>query len=158
MLDKIAVLLAFLSFARSCSFVQEQGDAECFNNYEALIAREAERANIDHTDGREPWKDRITYYICPNTVFDLTGQSSWDLKPNTVYVCGYYGSSAENCVVTGGQIQFKVSQFPYSFSNDTNSNIVLRGFTFEKAGTTSGLIASSGNFEICDCIFKVRKE
>lgn len=147
MLNKIAVLLAFLPVALSCTNVVIYGDQPCISSYAELTSLEAARGNNNAVP--------VTYIICPNTVFNLTGEFEWNLNGNTNYVCGYDGASTNNCVVTGGEFQFTVSLFPYNFSS--KDNIVISGFTFEKAAIASGAIASSGNFEICDCIFKVRK-
>jgi hypothetical protein len=146
MLSKITVLLAFLPVALSCTpFIVF--DEECIGSFAELRALETARGNNNAVP--------VTYTICPNTVFDLTGETEWELNGNTNYLCGFSASSASSCVVRGGDFQFSATSMPYGFSN--KSNIRLYGFTFENAGIATGVIASSGNFEICDCIFKVSK-
>ena len=147
MLSKIAALLALLPVAHSCTDRFISLDGPCIDSYAELRALEIARGNNTAVP--------VTYVICPNTVFDLTGELEWDLNGNTQYLCGDDGSSANNCVVTGGQFQVGISNFPYNFSNKTN--ILLAGFTFEKAEIASASIAYPGTFEICDCIFKVRE-
>lgn len=146
MLSKITVLLAFLPVALSCTPLV-LFDEECIGSFAELRALEIARGNNNAIP--------VNYIICPNTVFNLTGEAEWDLNGNSNYLCGFRGSSADNCVVTGGAFQFSATSFPYGFSS--KENIRLYGFTFEKAEIASGAIASSGNFEICDCIFKVSK-
>lgn len=141
MMNKITALLAFLTVAQSISGVA----ANCIGSFEQLSALEAERGSNNTIS--------VTYVICPNTLFNFKRTLTWDLNGNTNYLCGEDGSSTNNCVVTGGEFQFNVALFPYNRSN--KDNILLSGFTFQKARIASAAIASSGNFIIRDCIFKV---
>jgi hypothetical protein len=96
----------------------------------------------------------VTYVFCPNTIFDLTGQPFLELNGNTNYFCGVDGSSKNNCIFTGGEIQFIIDLFSFDFSS--KDKILLSGLTFEKGQISSATIATSGSFVIRDCIFKVR--
>ena len=148
MLNKITSVLAFLTVAQS--FAAEIVVAEdCIGSFAELRMLEIARGNNNTIP--------VTYVICPNTVFDLADEGvEWDLNGNTDYLCGNDGVSTNNCVVTGGEFQFSATYFPYGFSN--KDNILLSGFTFQKAEINSGYIAYPGNFIIRDCIFKVRKQ
>ena len=147
MFNKSTALFAFLIVARSFAAEFLVVD-DCIGSYAELRALEIARGSNNALS--------VTYFICPNTVFNLTGEAEWDLNGNTNYLCGDTGSSKNNCTVSGGAFQFSATLFPYGFS--IKSNIVLSGFTFEKAEIASGAIASSGSFIIRDCIFKVRKQ
>jgi hypothetical protein len=145
MMSSITLLLAFLTIVNCISAVSAE---DCIGSYTKLTALQNARGGNNSVS--------VTYVICPNTVFDLTNDIEWNLNGNTNYLCGEDGSSKNNCVVTGGEFQFSISLFPYGFSN--KDNILLSGFTFEKAGISNAAIASSGSFTIRDCIFKVSEE
>ena len=144
MLKSTTLILAFLTVANCISTVSAE---DCIDSYAELTALQIARGGNNAIP--------VTYVICPNTVFDLTNDVEWDLNGNTNYLCGEDGSSTNNCIVTGGLFQFAVSSFPYGFSN--KDNILISGFTFQKAEIGNAAIASSGNFVIRDCIFKVRE-
>ena len=143
MLNKIAAFFAFLTVANCISPVSAE---DCIGSYAELSALQIARGANNSIP--------VTYVICPNTVFNLKNQPGLDLNGNTNYLCGEDGSSKNNCVWTGGDIQFTIALFAYDFSS--KGNILLSGFTFEKAGISNAAIATSGNFTIRDCIFKVR--
>jgi hypothetical protein len=118
MLIKIAAFFAFFPVVHSCSPRVVFAEEPCISSYAELTALEIARGNNNAV--------RVTYVICPNTVFDLTGQPQWDLNGNIDYLCGETGSSTNNCVVTGGAFQFSAALFPYNFSS--KDNIRLAGF------------------------------
>jgi hypothetical protein len=143
-MNKIIALLAVLTFVYCTPAVT----AQCIGSFAKLSALQTERGSNNAVP--------VTYVICPNTTFNLKKTLTWDLNGNTKYLCGENGSSTNNCVVTGGEFQFGIAFYPYDFSD--KDNILLSGFTFEKARIASAAIASSGNFIIRDCVFKVRKQ
>lgn len=144
MLIGITIFLTLLIATQRISAVSADG---CIGNYAELTALQVERG----VNNSIP----VTYVICPNTVFNLKNQPGLELNGNTNYLCGEDGSSKNNCVVTGGSIQFIIALFAYDLSN--KDNILLSGFTFENAEISNAAIASSGSFIIRDCIFKVRE-
>lgn len=143
MVKSITLFLTFLTIANCICAISAE---DCIGSYTKLTALQ----NARGANNSVP----VTYVICPNTVFNLKNQPGLDLNGNTNYLCGQDGSSKNNCIVTGGDVQFTIAFFAYDLSN--KDNILLSGFTFEQGQISNAAIASSGSFTIRDCIFKVR--
>jgi hypothetical protein len=97
-----------------------------------------------------------TYIMCPNTTYYPKDGELFFLNGNAQYLCGASGSSANNCIVTGGFVQVLVIDGSYNQAN--KDSILMSGFTFTQSGTISGAIAAKGKFTFRDCIFRVRLE
>ena len=138
-------IIAFLTLVHCMSTATAE---QCIGSFAALRKLEIKRWNNNTIP--------VTYVICPNTVFDMEPikeQYLWDMNGNTNYLCGADGSSKNNCTVTGGDAQFLISY--YAYGQSSKDNILISGFTFEKAALANGATGISGKHTIRDCIFRV---
>ena len=137
------VTIAFLTVALCLSTAVAE---QCIGNPDVLRELDLARGNNNSIP--------VTYIICPNTVFDFDNPSNlWEMNGNTNYLCGADGSSKNNCTVTGGNAHFTI--YSFTFNDSSKENILVSGFTFEKARFISGIIAAWGKHTFRDCIFKV---
>jgi hypothetical protein len=144
MFNKVNIVVALLTVV--CCFSPITAN-KCIGNFTTLKALQVARGNKTETP--------VTYIICPNTVFNFTNTfETWDLNGNATYLCGANGSSANNCVVTDGEVQFGTSLNRFGYSN--KGNIFVSGFRFANALYATGVLAAPGKFTLPDCIFKVR--
>jgi hypothetical protein len=136
-------VIAFLTLIHCISAATA---AECIGSFDALRALEVARGNNNTVP--------VTYVICPNTVFNMANAVEvWEMNGNTNYLCGTNGSSKNNCIVTGGDVHFLI--YIYAFDQASKENIVVSGFTFEKAAYINGAIGYWGKHTFQDCIFRV---
>ena len=136
------------AFLTLCYFLPAALAEQCIGSFDALRELEIARGNNNTIP--------VTYVICPNTVFDMEAvkdQYLWEMNGNTNYLCGADGSSKNNCTVTGGNAQFLISY--YAYGQSSKDNILISGFTFEKAYFVNGISGMSGKHTIRDCIFRV---
>lgn len=143
MVQRINSILKLLTITH---FVLTAADATCFKTYKELNAVEERRGNNNTIP--------ITRIICSNSIFLIGEFDPWLLNGNTNYLCGTSGSSANKCVVRGGEFQVDIGDF--YFNRSKKANILLSGFTFESAIISSTAFGSAGKITIRDCIFKVR--
>ena len=139
------VIIAFLTLVHCIYTVTAE---QCIGSFDALRELEFKRWNNNTIP--------VTYVICPNTVFDMEvikEQYQWEMNGNTNYLCGADGSSKNNCTVTGGDVHFQISY--YAYGQSSKNNILISGFTFEKAYFVNGVTGMSGKHTIRDCIFRV---
>jgi hypothetical protein len=137
------VVIAFLILVHCMSTVAA---SECIGSFNALRKLEVARGNNNSIP--------VTYVICPNTVFDMAKTADyWEMNGNTNYLCGSNGSSKNNCIVTGGDVHFLI--YFYALDQSSKENILVSGFTFEKAASINGQIGYWGKHTIRDCIFRV---
>ena len=139
-------ILTLFTLAHCMDVVSAQA---CIGSFDELRALEVARGN----DTAVP----VTYVICPNTVFDIAALPvevyTWEMNGNTNYLCGEDGSLANNCTVTGGETQAVIV---YStLDRSSKENILVQGFTFEKASITNIAVASEGKHTFRDCVFRV---
>jgi hypothetical protein len=136
-----SVIVAFLAL----TYCVSSCTANCIGSLEALRTLEYARGNNNTIP--------VTYVICPNTVFDMDETYYWEMNGNTNYLCGVDGSSKNNCTVTGGTVHFLIYSFAYDRSS--KENILVSGFTFQKATEIVGQIGYWGKHTFRDCIFRV---
>lgn len=148
-------LLARPSAAQNDTSIAVPPDgSSCFTNTTQIF---------DHLVDQPPFSSN-TYILCPNTVFpigytDSNGECCEDgdlplmARSNTRYQCGEDGSSANNCTIFGGTLQFLMS--PLSFGEEEAANVVAQGLTFTQAGLTTTPAGIAGDLTFLDCIFKV---
>jgi hypothetical protein len=137
--------LSFVAFASICNCVYSQSPVGCIGNLTQLTALQEARGNKVATP--------VTYIMCPNTVYLPTDYELFELNGNANYLCGASGASSNNCTVIGGYFQLSVAMYAYDFAD--KDNIVISGFTFEKAEIANAAVATVGQTTFRDCIFKV---
>lgn len=124
-------------------------EAPCFADTTALF---------DYlTNERNPNED-ATVVLCANTIFNIGnieddevvgGSMPLIAFPNVRYLCGQDGSSANNCVVKGGNTQF------WNLPGAEIGSVSVRGITFEDAAFVSILLQGTGEISFVDCIVRV---
>jgi hypothetical protein len=103
------------------------------------------------------------YILCPNTVFNIgvddengvccvDGMARLNARSRSHIKCGESGSSLNNCTLLGGQIQ--LLSRPQTFREDTTTDVVIQGITFEAATDMGAVLGSIGDLTFLDCIFK----
>jgi hypothetical protein len=114
--------------------------------------------------------ERNVYTLCPNTIFQLGPsttpgkQSPLVARSNTLFKCGTDGSSANNCVLSGGESQFWSSETGV-FDTDEGAgesgivatDVVVQGITFQDAQHVAILLEAAGDVTFIDCIIRVSK-
>jgi hypothetical protein len=144
MFSKVNIIIALLTVVH---FFTPTTASACINNFTVLETLQIARGNKTETP--------VTYVICPNTVFNFTNTSNTlETNGNASYLCGADGSSANNCLVVGGEFQLVSAVFP--FGRSSKDNILISGFTFTKAELATGAVGAPGKFTMRDCIFRVR--
>jgi hypothetical protein len=83
----------------------------------------------------------------------VNGMAPLVVRSNTHYVCGDDGSSANSCVLRGGQVQALSS---YGMFSEAATNCLFKGITFQNATGAGASLANVGDVTFDDCIFKVR--
>jgi hypothetical protein len=146
MLLKSNLFLSFVFFV--CNAKTSKAVQSCIANFTQLVALQEARGNNVTTPA--------TYIMCPNTVYVPTDFEKFELNGNAKYLCGASGSSANSCIVRGGSVQLSVAMYAYNFAD--KDNILISGFTFEKAELVNAVVAISGRMTFQDCIFKVREQ
>ena len=119
---------------------------------QACIGTLADLAALQNARGKNI-STPVTYVMCPNTVYLVTDYEYLELNGNASYLCGEDGSSANRCILRGGSLQMAI--FYFSFDRSRKDNILVSGFTFEKADFFTASIAMHGRSTFRDCIFKV---
>lgn len=105
-----------------------------------------------------------TYILCPDTVFTIgftdsqggccdDGDLPLMARTNTKYQCGEDGSSANNCLISGGTSQVLVNELVFAESEATS--VVMQGLTFSDASMTASMPNQPGDVTFVDCIFMV---
>jgi hypothetical protein len=145
MFSKSKLLLNLVALSSICNFVYAQSAVGCIGNLTQLTALQEARGNKVGTP--------VTYIMCPNTVYLPTNYELFELNGNANYLCGTSGASSNNCTVLGGYFQLSVAMYAYNFAD--KDNIVISGFTFEKAEIANAAVATVGRTTFRDCIFKV---
>lgn len=108
-------------------------------------------------------EERKVYTLCPNTVFHLGPtttpgkQSPLVARSNTHFLCGSDGSSANNCVLSGGESQFWSNEDIFD-GESVATAVVVQGITFEDAQHVAILLESAGEVTFIDCIIRVSKK
>jgi hypothetical protein len=145
MFFKSKLLLNLVALSCICNFAYAQSAVGCIGNLTQLTALQEARGNKVATP--------VTYIMCPNTVYLPTNYELFELNGNANYLCGASGASSNNCTVLGGNFQLSVAMYAYNFAD--KDNIVISGFTFEKAEIANAAVATVGRTTFRDCIFKV---
>jgi hypothetical protein len=151
------LLVASLSSA-SVVHAQSQSSSSCFRNTTEILVQQT----LEATTAAD---ERKVYTLCPNTVFEL-GPSTvpGKLSPlvarsNTLFQCGADGSSANNCVLSGGESQFWSTDTVFDNDGDESSaattNVVVQGITFQDAQHVAILLETAGDVTFIDCIIRV---
>jgi hypothetical protein len=76
-------------------------------------------------------------------------------RSNTHYKCGESGSSANGCVLKGGNVQFWSHED--TFHEDEATSVVVQGITFEDAQFVALLLENAGSITFIDCIIQVSR-
>jgi hypothetical protein len=156
---RTAVLLLVGLLGLSRGYCARSLSEECLASLDRII--EAEQAVEDDGAGTR------TYVLCPNTTFAVADAFNQDGSPsegqfplniarsNIIVLCGMDGSSANNCVLTGGMEQLIFGDL--FKSNNSVTNALVRGLTFTQAKTRNIVVRNNGQLSLVDCIFKVRR-
>jgi hypothetical protein len=126
---------------------------DCYTELDDIRLRERRASGADVAKNR-------TYVLCPNTDYVLGRQNAQGQiaggsmaispRPNVHYKCGDDGSSANKCIIKGGEVAVT------SVSGDAvHSNVVFEGLTFEKSFLAGGFFNRPGDITFVDCIFRV---
>lgn len=113
----------------------------------------AERARIE--GGQDP-SDNYSYVLCPNTSFDTSTAPIVPALENMVIGCGENLSSANTCVLVGGENQIRINSF--ANSDYPVTSVLLQGITFTDyidAAVTGPLANDSTTVTLEDVIFAV---
>eukprot|EP00547_Thalassionema_nitzschioides_P010527 CAMPEP_0194227298 /NCGR_PEP_ID=MMETSP0156-20130528/42784_1 /TAXON_ID=33649 /ORGANISM="Thalassionema nitzschioides, Strain L26-B" /LENGTH=2185 /DNA_ID=CAMNT_0038959777 /DNA_START=132 /DNA_END=6689 /DNA_ORIENTATION=+ len=89
------------------------------------------------------------FTVCPNAVLDLSNSDPIEIKTSkTTIQCGNNGASDGNCVVKGGDIQFKIVGSP--------TDVLFSGITFTEASVAAINAAGgrSARASVMDCVFR----
>ncbi|CAB9530178.1 expressed unknown protein [Seminavis robusta] len=143
----IRIAALFLLFATG--FAQD-----CYDNLTSIYEEIGDDSKVD-----EPKR----FVLCPNTIFDAGflvpgegitgGQFPLIPRSNTEYSCGEDGSSANNCIIRGGD--FGMMSVPIFFRNDQAvDNVVLKGITFERQEQYGIFLGMPGDIIYEDCIVR----
>lgn len=134
-----------------CLQVQAQ---ECYDNLDTIFD-ELGSADTD-------LEAEKLFVLCPNTVFEVGalvagetvgGQFPIVPRSNTIISCGEDGSSANNCILRGGD--YGVFAFGSVFFGDEEAtNVVIRGLTFEGQTQSMAAVQQAGDFTFDDCVFQ----
>lgn len=139
----------------------------CITSFAAITSHELVLAEerFLRNDTSEP--AGRAYEICPNTVVNVGFQEQGlqytngsvplvVVNPNLHVKCGSDGSSDNNCIVRGGDIQvIAPSQVDVPNTHPNAENFLIEGFTFEGASQLTMLIlAPGGNIIVRNCIFQ----
>ena len=126
-------------------------DTSCFTSTDELFDYLAQEA-----DG----SDDITVVLCPDTVFLIgnlddgsaaveDGTMPLIAFPRVTYLCGEDGSSANNCILESGNIQF------WNPPGAAVETVLVQGLTFQDATFVSIYLQGSGQISFIDCIIRV---
>ena len=144
MLDAVLLLQLLLFCAALVSFARGQ-EEECYDNTTELLLHQS------HATAEE----RKVYTLCPNTIIYLgPTQSPLVARSNTHYVCGPDGSAANNCVLSGGENQFRSSEDVFE-GESAATEVIVQGITFENADHIAILLESAGDVTFLDCVIRV---
>ncbi|CAB9502731.1 leucine rich repeat [Seminavis robusta] len=103
------------------------------------------------------------FVMCPGTVVDVgflvpgvgidNGQSPLVPRSNTEFLCGEDGRPENTCIIQGGD--FGLIAVPVFFRQDlTVDNVQVRGFTFVGQVQYAVFMATSGQIDFYDCVFR----
>lgn len=126
-------------------------DTSCYSNTTELF---------NFVAGTADGSDEVVVVLCPNSVFtignlnDNEGQVEGGSMPliafpRVQYLCGEDGSSANACVIEGGDIQF------WNPPGAAVETVVVSGLTFQEATFVSIYLQGSGQISFIDCIVRV---
>jgi len=93
-----------------------------------------------------------TYILCPNAVFEV-GMAPLVPKSNSIIQCGEDGSSENNCVLEGGQLQ--ITSSPTAGPGVIIVDAEIRGITFSNSTFAAAGLFHAGDITFRDCIFRV---
>mmetsp|Transcript_21433 Transcript_21433/g.32391 ORF Transcript_21433/g.32391 Transcript_21433/m.32391 type:complete len:2216 (+) Transcript_21433:145-6792(+) len=138
-------------------YLNENGDCDslsstssCFAEKKRCISRWSDL--IDTIPKILVENEETTFTVCPNAVLDVSKSDPIEIKTSkTTIRCGNNGASTGNCVIKGGEIQFKIVDSP--------TDVVFSGITFTEASVAAINAAGDVNARasVIDCIFKDMK-
>lgn len=98
-----------------------------------------------------------TYILCPDKKYTVGSSPIVIGQPNMHVICGIDGDSNNDCFLSGGMVQLKISdEFRTTGTIVPAANALVQGLTFEEASATNILAQFPGEIRIQNCIFLVR--
>lgn len=129
--------------ASSCPL--RQNSTECFDDWRNLSL-----AVESSTSGG-------VFRICSNTVLDVD-QNQAEMAPiviqqnGTVIQCGDHGNRSDSCVISGGDIQFRVIDSPTGVIFSGLTHVLARKISIDAAGTQEAEASVlDGEFMVSTC-------
>ena len=124
----------------------------CFDNTTKIYT---ELLSADPAESR-------TFILCPDTIYKIGSLSGGGTLEggdfplfafnNTKYQCGEDGAVTNNCILTGGSVQFIAYNI---FEQVSAKNVEIQGLTFEKAESQAFGLGLAGGIFVEDCIIRV---
>lgn len=109
-------------------------------------------------------EEQKVYKLCPRTTYTIGSQgldgqccfggefSLVAAQPNILYQCGDNGNVEDNCVLTGGDIQF-IDTPTVNFGASDNIKVV--GLTFQDSVNRTLVLDNAGDVTFTNCLFRV---